>query len=83
MATIARFATPIGHQIVSINGRDTEVTRRADVQSFGPNSWVQDGRDETHAKREVDAEVAARLAQLDYLHPSQKRPQKRPNRSSR
>ncbi len=79
MATIARFTTPIGHQIVQVNGLMIEATRRADTPSFGPSSWVQDGRDETHAKREVDAEVAARLAQLDYLHPSQKRP----NRSNR
>jgi len=74
MAGFALFATPIGHQIVSINGTATEVVRHADAESFGPSSWVQDGRDETHAKREVEAEVAARLAQLDYLFPTQKRP---------
>jgi hypothetical protein len=79
MATIARFESPIGRKIVSINGTSMEVTRRADTPSFGPFTWVQDGRDETHAKREVEEEVAARLAQLDYLHSSQKRP----NRSSK
>ena len=70
---IARFSAPIGRKFVEVNGTMIEAARRADAPSYGPSSWVQDGRDETYAKREVEAEVAARLAQLDYLHPTQKR----------
>ena len=70
---IARFSTPIGRKFVEVNGTTIEAAKRADAPSYGPSSWVQDGRDETYAKREVEAEVAARLAQLDYLYPTQKR----------
>jgi hypothetical protein len=68
--------------IATFNGRNMKTIRRADATSFGPSSGGQDGRNETHAKREVAEEVAARLTQLDYLFPTQKRPQKRPQKRS-
>jgi len=38
-----------------------------------------DGEAETHAKQETEREVAARLAALEALDPSQKRPTPRPS----
>jgi hypothetical protein len=50
------------------------------------NDWPEEpdddisGQNELEALREVDKEVAARLAALEVLDPSQKRPMPRPNR---
>lgn len=50
------------------------------------NDWPEEpdddisGQNELDALREVDKEVAARLAALEALDPSQKRPTPRPNR---
>jgi ribosome maturation protein Sdo1 len=37
------------------------------------------GKAETHAKQETEREIAARLAALEAIDPSQKRPTPRPN----
>ncbi len=37
------------------------------------------GHAETHARHEIEREVAARLAVLEFLDPSQQRPTPRPN----
>ncbi len=50
------------------------------------NDWPEEpdddisGQNELEALREVDKEVAARLAALEVLDPSQKRPTPTPNR---
>lgn len=44
---------------------------------------LTDGEAETYAKKETDREVAARLAVLELLDPSQQRPTPKPNVLSR